>query len=299
MKIGSLFRILKNYKDTYQNYFSILARMFLARKETATKDVYIKVLLKDGRILNLPIVLVKNYVTLSSSKNPNIHDVDVNESTLIFTFYDKTVRLQTDRFFAPDSVFIDEDYKPLNVKGNIVIDIGMNIGDSSIYFALNGARKIIGLEPRPYQFSIAEKNMKLNDIANCILLNAGYGRDDEIKIDPDSKSIATDLIPSNQGQKIKIYSLSTIFNDYNLDGVFIKMDCEGCEYALLDEPDSVFGKINAMVIEYHYGCEKLLEKFRNMNYSCKYTAPIKIYNKNATDPNMSVGYIYAFRETRV
>lgn len=55
--------------------------------------------------------------------------------------------------------------------------------------------------------------MKLNDIANCVLLNASYGRDDEIKIDPDSKSIATDLIPSNKSQKIKIYSLPTIFND--------------------------------------------------------------------------------------
>lgn len=81
----------------------------------------------------------------------------MNESTLIFTFYDKTVHLQTDRFSAPDSVFIDEDYTPLNVKGNIVIDIGMNIGDFSMYFALNGTRKIIGLEPRPDQFSIAEK----------------------------------------------------------------------------------------------------------------------------------------------
>jgi hypothetical protein len=35
--------------------------------------------------------------------------------------------------------FIDEQYKWLNVKGKEVVDIGANIGDSAIYFAVNTA----------------------------------------------------------------------------------------------------------------------------------------------------------------
>jgi len=50
----------------------------------------------------------------------------------------------------------------------------MNIGDSAIYFALNGAKRIIGLEPYPYAFSYAEKNIKLMIIKNIILFNACY-----------------------------------------------------------------------------------------------------------------------------
>ena len=60
---------------------------------------------------------------------------------------------------------------------------GMNIGNSAIYFALNGAKRVIGLESYPYAFSYAEKNIKLNNLNNIILLNAGYSKDSTILID--------------------------------------------------------------------------------------------------------------------
>ena len=43
--------------------------------------------------------------------------------------------------------FLDSDYSNLEFKEKYVIDIGMNIADSSIYFILNGAKKVIGVEP--------------------------------------------------------------------------------------------------------------------------------------------------------
>ena len=81
------------------------------------------------------------------------------------------------------AVFFKEEYKFLDIKDRDVIDIGMNIGDSSIYFSINGAKRVIGVEPYPYTFSIAEKNVKLNEIKNIILLNAGYGQDSTVIIE--------------------------------------------------------------------------------------------------------------------
>jgi len=54
--------------------------------------------------------------------------------------------------------FLKSDYKDLPVSKKWVLDIGMNIGDSSIYFILNGATKVIGIEPFPKNFEIALKN---------------------------------------------------------------------------------------------------------------------------------------------
>jgi len=57
-----------------------------------------------------------------------------------------------------------------------VVDIGASIGDSSIYFALNGASYVIALEPYPYTFNLAVKNVKVNNLNDKIkILNAGYG----------------------------------------------------------------------------------------------------------------------------
>jgi ribosomal protein L11 methylase PrmA len=74
------------------------------------------------------------------------------------------------------SIFIQGDYKALPVKNRIVIDIGANIADSSIYFALDGAERTIALEPFMGNYEVAKKNVEKNNLAKTItLLLAGSG----------------------------------------------------------------------------------------------------------------------------
>jgi ribosomal protein L11 methylase PrmA len=54
-------------------------------------------------------------------------------------------------------VFLKQEYQFLPVKDRTVIDIGANVGDSSIYFALRGADKVIALEPLPTSYKMAKK----------------------------------------------------------------------------------------------------------------------------------------------
>jgi ribosomal protein L11 methylase PrmA len=62
------------------------------------------------------------------------------------------------------NIFYEKDYDFLPVKNRVVIDIGANIADSSIYFATTGAKKVIALEPFPKNFVVAQKNITLNGL---------------------------------------------------------------------------------------------------------------------------------------
>jgi FkbM family methyltransferase len=57
----------------------------------------------------------------------------------------------------------------------IVIDIGANLGDSSLFFAKKGF-KVIGFEPLNKVYEIALENIKLNNLEGKItLVNKGVG----------------------------------------------------------------------------------------------------------------------------
>ena len=194
-------------------------------------------------------------------------------------------------------VFFNEEYRFLNVRDRVVIDVGASIGDSAIYFALNGASKVIGLEPYPYSFKFGIRNVKENGLEDRILLlNAAYGHDGEILVDDSFESKdTTQLKHYDKGKKIRVYSLKTLLDEFGGERTVLKMDCEGCEYFLLEEPENVFSHIEMMQIEYHYGYQKLVNKLESMGFIVKFTEPEKNQNPHAENPNMEVGYIYARR----
>ena len=47
-----------------------------------------------------------------------------------------------------------------------------------------------------------------------------------------------------------------------------------------------------IIIEYHYGYEKLVAKLKDCNFDVKYTEPHKWYDKES-NRNLIQGYIYA------
>ena len=67
-------------------------------------------------------------------------------------------------------IFLDGVYENLPIQNKIVVDIGANIGDSAVYFALKGARKVIALEPFPKSYKMGKKNTEANNISTKIEL---------------------------------------------------------------------------------------------------------------------------------
>ncbi len=192
------------------------------------------------------------------------------------------------------ATFIREDYKWLKPSNHVIIDIGANVGDTPIYFISKGATKVIALEPFPYSYRLAKENILNNGYNDkIVLLNAGYGKDSEVNVEDKLTGTGDELTPSKEGGiKIKVFSMKTLLDTYNLNSALLKMDCEGCEYNLLNEGNETLRRFERMQIEYHYGYEKLKNKFEEAGFKVKCTEPVL----GADNKNMHMGYIYARRK---
>ncbi|PMP97123.1 MAG: hypothetical protein C0167_01790 [Nitrososphaera sp.] len=74
-------------------------------------------------------------------------------------------------------IFIEHSYG--HQFSGTVIDVGASNADSSIFFALNGASRVIALEPDPESFALAMDNVTMNDLQDRItLVNAALAADD-------------------------------------------------------------------------------------------------------------------------
>ncbi|MGH9926963.1 MAG: FkbM family methyltransferase, partial [Nitrososphaeraceae archaeon] len=111
------------------------------------------------------------------------------------------------------NIFYKKEYEFLPVKDKVVIDIGANIADSSIYFAMNGAKKVIALEPFPKNFEIAQKNIAMNGFTDKVeLLNAGCcgGHSKDVILDPSAKGASRQAIQSSTGSNVHFFTLQEL-----------------------------------------------------------------------------------------
>ena len=294
MTIQNIMDARNRYKTAYKNYMSV---MWNIRKN----EPIIRVKLGDGQIHNWSNAKIRMYQAMISKTHSNVN-IDVNSNddsivgTLKFTYKKRPLVFSVDEWTDLIEVFLEEGYKFLDVENENVIDIGTNIGDSTIYFAVNNAKRVLGLEPYPHSYLMALKNLEQNDIGKekVILLNAGYGEDGLIKVKTDvTNTHGTNLKSSNEGTEIKTITLKTLLKEYDYESPVLKMDCEGCEYNLLKEDNDTLKKFKRIQIEYHYGYEKLKEKLENCGFDVTFTKPVHIYNKDASNPNMVIGQIYA------
>jgi FkbM family methyltransferase len=186
------------------------------------------------------------------------------------------------------------DYDWLDVKGKRVLDIGASIGDTAIMFALRGAKDVVAFEPYPFPYGLAVKNVEVNGLKNVKVVNGAVGgKDGSIRVMTGETTSGDDLKPSQEGVEVPVYSLDRVLEEY---GPFdaVKMDCEGCEYEALANSRRI-GEVSQVMLEYHYGPEKVVEALRRAGFQVKADRPRRIYNPRASDPNVLYGYAYAWR----
>jgi hypothetical protein len=160
-------------------------------------------------------------------------------------------------------VFNMDQYERLkHVTYRDVVDIGAANGDSAIYFALRGARRVVAIEYDHELFMEMLENIRLNNLEERIIPINHYATSGTLKI---------------------------ILNKYNINDGILKMDCEGCEYeVLLKEETEVLRKFKEMLIEYH-GSPKLLEnKLLEAGFTVTVEKPWTYMDSK------SVGFIHAY-----
>ena len=164
-------------------------------------------------------------------------------------------------------IFMRDGYKFLPVRDKVVVDIGASIADSSIYFASNGAKKVIALEPDTRVFELAKKNIMVNNFsdkieiiqAGCVGINGEHY--DGFK--PDQCMTLTQIINKCEKSSPKI----------------LKLGCLGCEYdLLLNTPDEIIAEFSHIQVQYHYGHRNIKEKLEKCGFQVALSGPIYVKN---------------------
>ncbi|NQV78139.1 MAG: FkbM family methyltransferase [Lutibacter sp.] len=174
-------------------------------------------------------------------------------------------------------IFFSETYSSIPIKGKVVVDIGANIADSSMFFVLNGAKKVIAIEPFPKNFNFAKKNISENHFEDKILLENCVVSDNEsiIKIDSEyagtgigeNSNSKSDIKEQKNGLEIPTHTLNYIVQKYGVDNASLKIDCEGCEYKIfLSSSDDTLKKFTHIIMEYHNGYEKLKNRLEKLGF---------------------------------
>jgi FkbM family methyltransferase len=205
-------------------------------------------------------------------------------------------------FEVVDEVFCKQIYKyePVSIqKGDVVIDIGANIGVFSVYAVKCGAKHVHAYEPNPANVKLIKNNLKLNAIADLVTVHsvAVSGEVGSTRLYLAHLNVGHTLFDHNiKGRldkfiKVNTVSLAHIINSNKLDRVdFLKLDCEGSEGdILLSTPKSVWSKIGKIAIEYHNNVSKLKHK-----EICQYLEKFG-YHTTISEQGTDFGFIYAWR----
>ena len=300
-------RLVKNWKDI------ILFKIGLK------KNFIIK--MRDGKNIKIESLddykgfwKKQNFETLLNSCKKIDLSIDKNKNLIKFKFNKKQIYINfgSERHLE-DSLqliyeeFVEEIYKFLEPRKKIVVNVGASIGDSAIYFALKGAKHVYAFEPYPYSYSIADWNIKKNNLENKItLVNAGCGKRGIIHIPINTENYISSAAKTftikrtSKAKDIQILSLEEIIDMFNINEGVLEMDCEGCEYsAILESSNRTLRKFSRIIIEYHHGYINLVKKLKTAGFEVKYTLPANFgYDPKKIAPVSYVGMIYAKRKSQ-
>jgi hypothetical protein len=128
-----------------------------------------------------------------------------------------------------DEIYLMEVYGKPDLTSKVVVDVGAAIGDSALFFKKCRARAVYGYELDEARVRIAEKNIEMNGMSDSVVV---------------------------YNKKATIEELHQLMRTIN-DPIFLKLDCEGCEYDIIPKLD--MSKVTDVVMEYHMKPEPLME----------------------------------------
>jgi len=265
----------------FKNYFYILLQI-------KNKQLPIKFIFQNGDSI------ITNNLREVSLILARIKSIKFEENKIIIfndRYNDKIILENWQDSVSVKEIFIENEYDSLKVKDKIVIDVGANVGDTSILFSRLGAKKVIALEPQLKFFNRCKRNIEINNLEEKIqLFNAGL--DDKqgfFIIDENEDSKHFSFKNTKKGIKIPKMILEDIIpNEKNL---ILKLDCELCEYnIILNTEKQILQKFEMILIEFHDGNRNLIEKLSSIGFE------IKILNSRFTYRKKYRGHILAINK---
>jgi len=159
-------------------------------------------------------------------------------------------------------VWMDEVYRlPFNLQPRIVVDLGANIGMSSVWFHRKfQCERIVAVEPDEGNAQITAKNFARNSIPGEILQAAVGPADGSIQFQHSTDSnmghvkLEQDCVTDSSNiSKVRMVSMATVLGHLQdarrID--VLKVDIEGGEGALFDGDLRWLERVDSIIIELH------------------------------------------------
>lgn len=212
----------------------------------------------------------------------------------------------SEEFFIVKEVFVEKDYNLLSNENLVVFDIGMNIGISSLFFALNkNVDKIYSFEPVVTTYNQALYNLELNPtysgkIEAFNFGMGGFSRVEKVLYNSQAKGncgirLESSLVIDKKNAKeiditIKDINevLPALMAKHSGQQKVLKIDCEGAEYEIIQKLNdaNLFNDISVLLIEWHDKGPKILEDLLIAN-------DFRVVSRHLTSIS---GMIYAFKK---
>jgi len=136
-------------------------------------------------------------------------------------------------------------------KGNVVIDVGVNIGETllNIASAIGNTGMVSGFEPNPVVFEKCKKNISLNPSLNNILLHPyALGKEPSelsLEVRNERNRGMSSLSYSANSEKVKVATLDSYVQHKGLARVdLIKIDVEGFEMNVLSGAEQTINQFH-------------------------------------------------------
>jgi len=151
--------------------------------------------------------------------------------------------------------FETEIVKKIIKKGDVVVDIGANIGYYTLLFAklVGNDGKVFAFEPEPTNFELLKKNSEINSYKNVTLIKKAVSNKTEktmLHLSKDNKGSHTLVNTKYDDGSIEIESIrfDEYFKKYSGKINFIKIDIEGSEVNAIKSMFSFLRKMEQIKI---------------------------------------------------
>jgi FkbM family methyltransferase len=202
-------------------------------------------------------------------------------------------------------IFLHEDYALHFRQEAVLIDIGLNRGIASLFFAgYPNIKKIYAYEPFKPTFELAKKNLALNPALNEKIqaFNFGLGKTNATLELPYVPTVTGGMSTTHEVCKGKNHGrmetvivkdaaavIAPVLEENRDKYVIVKCDCEGAEFEIFERlhNQKLIEKIDVILMEYHYNKPNgLIEALTGSGFAVR---------TKVLSAEMNKGYIYAVR----
>ena len=245
---------------------------------------------------NNPIYYIQNIVKkIHPGFSIEIHDVITNDLLFSKNYHsakkfrcldlkskDGDVTYPSYHTFFYDDHFLDN----FNIKdGDVVYDMGANIGAFSIACSNYNVKKIYAFEPHPEIFDHLSYNLDRYGKNATSFNNAIAGTFSKVKFGTKKTTVGSS-ISDNGTFEVDPINLEKFVSSNNLElPTYLKIDIEGAEYDFFENTsDDFFKNVRSIFFEFHHNngsnVSKIIDRFKNLGYTLS-------HKENALDHNLS------------